>query len=87
MKRYQVYLNPQSVGTIDEAAKQTDLSRSLIIREAIDGAADRISNLLAALKPTPPTKYSVIDEIIDSLVIEDKESVKISEKTDEIYYQ
>lgn len=87
MKRYQVYLNQQSVATIDEIANLKGISRSKIIREAVDAAADRISNLLANLKPTPPTKYSAFNQLIDSIRLKDRERIKLSENIDDIYYK
>jgi len=47
MKRYQIYLDPRSVGIFDEASEISDFTRSRLIKEAIDGAASRIGNILA----------------------------------------
>lgn len=36
MQRYQIYLDPASVGVTDNLARALDISRSQIIREAIE---------------------------------------------------
>lgn len=87
MKRYQVYLDPHSVGILDEGAETLPLNRSQIIREAIAGAATRVGNLLAILKPTPPSDYSVWDEMIGAFEIKGQKVSYSSENVDEIYYR
>lgn len=57
MKRYQVYLNPQSVSVLDELSKVSDLTRSQLIREAVEGAAARVGNLLALFKAPNSADY------------------------------
>lgn len=88
MRRYQVYLDPHSVGIIDEAAEISSFSRSQIIREAIDAVSARFSNLLAAFKPPKKVDYSWWDAIEGSITVGDKnKTVHISENIDEIYYR
>ncbi|OGH23102.1 MAG: hypothetical protein A3F31_03065 [Candidatus Levybacteria bacterium RIFCSPHIGHO2_12_FULL_38_12] len=48
MNRYQIYLNPDSVNTLDELTKLTNLSRSKIIRDIIDRMAKVYGKLLEA---------------------------------------
>ncbi len=48
MNRYQIYLNPNSVNTLDRLSKLTDLSRSQIIRDIIDKMAREYEKLIAA---------------------------------------
>jgi hypothetical protein len=86
MKRYQVYLNPQSINTLDEAAKLIEFTRSEIIREAVDGAAGRIGNLMAKVTKRTPQEYLWFKNLIGSTTIKGKKKVKISEKVDELYY-
>lgn len=88
MKRYQIYLNPHSVGILDETASISDFSRSQLIREAIDAVASRFGNLLAVFKPLKKTGYSWWDEMAGSITVGDKnKTVHISENVDEIYYR
>mgnify|MGYP001562360566 CR=1 FL=1 len=87
MKRYQVYLNPQSVHILDEVTHITPISRSELIRAAIDGAASQVGNLLAVIKPNGSRDYSWLDKIVGATTVKGKKRVKISEKIDELYYQ
>lgn len=48
MNRYQIYLDPQSVATFDRLALQLDLTRSKIIRDAIDRLALEYEKLLVS---------------------------------------
>lgn len=48
MNRYQIYLKPESINTLDELAKLTNLSRSQIIRDVIDKMALEYRKLLIA---------------------------------------
>lgn len=87
MKRYQVYLDPHSVGILDEAAEISSFSRSQIIREAIDAVSARFSNLLAAFKPPKARDYKWLDDMVGSIKIKGKKTIRISENIDEIYYR
>ncbi|MBI2596330.1 CopG family transcriptional regulator [Candidatus Daviesbacteria bacterium] len=46
MNRYQIYLNPKSVDTIDNLTRLINLSRSQIIRDVIDKMANEYEKLL-----------------------------------------
>lgn len=46
MNRYQIYLDPKSVQTLDELARITDFSRSQIIRDVISRMAKEYEKLL-----------------------------------------
>lgn len=85
-KRYQVYLNPHSVGILDEAAEIGSLTRSHWIREAVNGATARVGNLLAVLKPVKKEDYSWLDEMVGSLRAKGGKTVNISQRVDDIYY-
>ena len=87
MRRYQVYLDPHSVGILDEAAEISSFSRSQIIREAVDAVSARFSNLLAAFKPVKAREYTWLDRMVGSVKIKDKKTVNISENVDKIYYR
>lgn len=87
MKRYQLYLNPQSVHILDEITQVTQVSRSELIRAAIDGAATQVGNLLAVIKPPVSRDFSWLDTLVGSVVKKSRKKVKISENVDEIYYR
>lgn len=87
MKRYQVYLNPQTVGVFDEIALVGPFTRSKIIREALDGAAGRIGNIMAAFVALKPESYSELDKMTDSIDLKTDKKVNISQNVDEIYYR
>ncbi len=63
MKRYQVYLNSSSVSVLDEFEKYTSISRSKLIREAIDRLAQNLSKTFADKNIEPQDKL-----ILDSLI-------------------
>ena len=63
MKRYQVYLNPHSVSILDDFEKYANISRSKLIREAIDRLAQNLSRVFVAKNELPQEKL-----ILDSLV-------------------
>ncbi len=63
MKRYQVYLNPHSVSVLDDFEKYANISRSKLIREAIDRLAQNLSRVFVAKNQVPQEKL-----ILDSLV-------------------
>jgi len=46
MKRYQVYLNSESVEILDRFEEETSISRSALIREAIDRLSENLEKAL-----------------------------------------
>ena len=48
MKRYQIYLDPQSVAIIDDVARDIGTSRSHIIRDVVDRVAREYKKILTA---------------------------------------
>jgi len=87
MKRYQVYLDPHSVGILDEAVEGSIFSRSQFLRELVDAASTRCRNLLAVFKPPRVRDYSVWDKMIGSIKVKGRKSINLSENVDEIYYR
>lgn len=85
MERFQIYLQQNSVNTLDEVAKLIGVSRSLLIREAIDGAVDRIGNILATIVPIEKSKYQNLNSLIGSTKTKNK--TNLSENVDDIYYK
>ena len=87
MKRYQVYLNPQSINILDQAGDIVPLGRSRLLREAADAAANRVGNLLGMFKPAKSSDYKWLDAMIGAVRIKGKKTVNISENVDELYYR
>ena len=86
MNRYQVYLNPQSVATIDEVASMSSFTRSRIIQEAVDAVAGRFGNLLAVITTRTPSHYSEIDKLVGAIGSGSKKVTYSSTRVDDIYY-
>jgi len=85
MKRYQLYLNPQSVSVIDEATGYIDISRSAIIRMVVDNLAENLTKLFA--KKEKPKEYPCLDSLIGTIKIKGKKQVNYSQRDDSLYYK
>jgi len=83
MKRYQVYLNPHSVYTLDEFNKISDISRSKLIRAAIDRVAEQLVAMFAPAKKVQKTRY--LDKLCGFIDLKSKEKTHFAENVDEIY--
>lgn len=80
MKRYQIYLNPQSVATMDDVAHLLHVSRSQIIRDIVDRVAREYKKLLLArIGPRSDNPLLKMAGIIKGI------NPGISENVDEIY--
>ncbi len=80
MRRYQVYLNSQSVKTIDTFQKEAKLSRSRVISLAVDALAQ---NLRQAL-PSHESRGGALDPLI-GLIRSQKKQTNIAATVDAIY--
>lgn len=83
MKRYQVYLNPSSVSVIDEFGKHIDISRSQLIRMAIDQVAQNLAKIFVATK-TPPRNTYILDSLVGAIKLRGKRT-NFAQNIDEIY--
>ena len=84
MKRYQVYLNPNTVSVLDEFEKYTSVSRSKLIREAIDRLALNLAKTFAAQKIAPNDKF-ILDSLIGQINISSLEQTNYALKDDSSY--
>lgn len=82
MKRYQVYLNPQSVEIIDNFASEVDLGRAKIIRDAIDRLAANLSKVLVKEKVALD---GPLDELVGIIKLKGNKKTRMAENIDEIY--
>lgn len=84
MKRYQVYLNPHSVSILDEMEKYTNISRSKIIREAIDRLAQNLSRVFASKAEAPKEKL-VLDSLVGFINIKGQKHTNYASRDDIAY--
>ncbi len=66
MKRYQVYLNPKAVSVLDEFEKHASVSRSKLIREAIDRLALNLAKTFTE-KGIAPKDRLILDSLIGKI--------------------
>lgn len=81
MKRYQLYLNPQSVRMIDAFQKEVKLSRSQIIRCAIDALAHNLIQVL----PEENSSGNSLDALIGVIGSKSQKTTNIAQDIDSIY--
>lgn len=84
MQRYQVYLNPQSVSVLDEFEKIGDISRSKIIRQAVERIADILISVSGA-KRKVPVSYSALDKLIGCIRFKSTKKTNYADVDDDIY--
>lgn len=86
MKRYQVYLNPNSVAVLDNFGENIDLSRSRLIQIAVDQIMHNLIKIFRATQ-TPPKKTYILDSLVGAIKIKGKRETNFAENIDEIYLQ
>ena len=84
MKRYQVYLNPNSVSVLDEFGEHIDVSRSKLIQMAIDQVAQNLAKIFVATK-TPPKDTYILDSLIGAIKLKGNKKTNFAQNVDEIY--
>ncbi len=83
MKRYQVYLNPHSVAILDEIQKLTSITRSKIIRDAVDKIATQVT-MTIPVKKSGRKRY-ILDSLAGSISIKGKKKTNYAQHIDDIY--
>ena len=87
MKRYQVYLNPNSIAVLDDFEELSKMSRSKLLRLVIDRAAEQAVEILRLIHPV---KSGGGKRIMDSLAgfvdLKTDKKVNLSQSVDEIYF-
>lgn len=73
MKRYQVYLNPNSVSVLDDFEKYADIPRSKLIREAVDRLAQNLSRVFATKNIEPEGKL-ILDSLVGFITLKGKQT-------------
>lgn len=84
MKRYQIYLNPQSVAVLDEFGEYSSIPRSKIIREAVDRLAEQIISVVAEKRSKKHKKY-ILDSLMGFIDLGKDKKTNYAQKVDEIY--
>lgn len=84
MKRYQVYLNPHSVSILDDFEKYTDISRSKLIREAIDRLAHNLSHVFVS-KNEEPQDALILDSLIGYITCNGRKQTNYAMRDDSDY--
>lgn len=84
MKRYQVYLNPGSVAILDDFEKISDISRSKLIREAIDRYVNQLVKVFAKRNDSPP-KLTYLDQLEGAIDLKTSKPTNYALDDDEIY--
>jgi hypothetical protein len=84
MRRYQIYLDPQSVSVIDDVADALNISRSQVVRDAVEAVASRYREVIAVLWARTTKKNPLLE-----LCGIDKGDVEgsLAENHDQIYFR
>lgn len=84
MRRYQLYLNQHSVSVVDDFGKEIDISRSQLIRMAIEQVAYNLRKVFVATKTPPKNKY-ILDSLVGAIKIKGSKKTNFAQNIDEIY--
>lgn len=84
MKRYQVYLNQQSVSILDDFGKHTDISRSKLLQVITDQIAQNLAKVFAATK-TPPSDTYILDSLVGAIKLPGNKKTNFAQNIDDIY--
>lgn len=84
MKRYQVYLNPNSVAVLDNFEGISNISRSSVIRQIIDKVSDQLIRVAMPRKSTK--KYSVLEQMAGFVDLKTNKKTNFAQNVDEIYF-
>ena len=83
MKRYQVYLNQGSVAVLDDFQKISNISRSKIIRQAIDRVAEQLVSVVEVGRSNK--KEYVLDSLAGFVDLKTNKKTNFAQNVDEIY--
>lgn len=84
MKRYQVYLNQNSVAILDDFAKPINISRSKIIQMVVDAVAHNLTKVFISTN-TPPGDTYILDSLVGSIKVKGRGKTNFAQNIDEIY--
>lgn len=84
MKRYQVYLNQNSVSVLDDFEKISNISRSKVIRQAIDRLAEQL--VRAVDDRRSQKKEYILDSLNGFVDLKTNKKTNFAQEVDEIYF-
>ena len=84
MNRYQIYLDPNRVLVIDDLAQELDMSRSQILRDALDRISLGYQKLL---RSAVAIREKSSNPLLKMAGFAQSPTGKVSENIDEIYLQ
>lgn len=84
MKRYQVYLNQQSVSVLDDFGKISNISRSKVIRQVIDRVAEQL--VLVVEDNHSVKKDYILDSLAGFVDLKTNKKTNFAQNVDEIYF-
>ena len=84
MKRYQVYLDPHSVSVLDDFEKYANISRSKLIREAIDRLAQNLSRVFVE-KDEAPKQMTTLDSLVGFINVKNQKQTNYALRDDGVY--
>jgi len=85
MKRYQVYLNSNSISVLDEFGKLSNISRSEIIRSVIDRVVDQLTIVVADSRKASKTYF--LDSLAGIIDLKTDKKTHFADNIDEIYQE
>ncbi len=84
MKRYQVYLNQNSVSVLDDFEKISNISRSKVIRQAIDRLAEQLVCVVDVRRSQK--KEYILDSLVGFVDLKTNKKTNFAQNVDEIYF-
>lgn len=84
MQRYQIYLDPQWVSTVDRFADLTNVRRSKQIQALVERYFHLISNLVSG--PSPMSKKGPLDDLVGIIKLKSKKKVDLARHVDDVVY-
>ena len=84
MKRYQVYLNQNSVSILDDFEKISNVSRSKVIRQVTDRLAEQLIRVIDDRRLQK--KEYIMDSLEGFVDLKAKKKTNFAQEVDEIYF-
>ncbi|OGG15857.1 hypothetical protein A3D78_03030 [Candidatus Gottesmanbacteria bacterium RIFCSPHIGHO2_02_FULL_39_14] len=81
LKKVQLYLDPDNLALVDELARELKVTRSKIMRDALDAVATRYVKAKELIKP----KKSQKNALLEMAGIEESKTGTVGLNVDEIY--
>jgi hypothetical protein len=84
MQRYQVYLNKDAISILDDFQKYANISRSKLIREAIDRLAENLTKIFTA-RNIATKKILILDKLVGLINLKKEKETNFALKDDNSY--